>query len=55
MAAVDYPGMLALIASGALEPQKLIERIIGLEEAAGMLPRFDTANVAGMTMIDPTL
>ncbi|UKA68593.1 alcohol dehydrogenase catalytic domain-containing protein [Arthrobacter sp. FW306-05-C] len=54
MAAVDYPGMLALIASGALEPQKLIERIIGLEEAAAMLPRFDTANVAGMTMIDPT-
>lgn len=54
MAAGDYPGMLALIASGALEPQKLIERIIGLEEAAGMLPRFDTANVAGMTMIDPT-
>lgn len=54
MAAVDYPGMLALIASGALEPQKLIERIIGLEEAAAMLPHFDTANVAGMTMIDPT-
>ncbi|HEY1158153.1 MAG TPA: alcohol dehydrogenase, partial [Arthrobacter sp.] len=54
MAAADYPGMLALIATGALEPQKLIERIIGLQEAAGMLPRFDTANVAGMTMIDPT-
>jgi len=54
MAAVDYPGMLALIESGALEPQKLIERIIGLDEAAGMLARFDTANVAGMTMIDPT-
>ena len=54
MAAADYPGMLALIASGALEPQKLIERIIGLEEAARMLPHFDKANVAGMTMIDPT-
>ncbi len=54
MAARDYPGMLALIASGALEPQKLIERVIGLEEAARMLPGFDTANVAGMTMIDPT-
>jgi len=54
MAAVDYPGMLALIESGALEPQKLIERIIGLDEAADMLARFDTANVAGMTMIDPT-
>lgn len=46
--------MLALIESGALEPQKLIERVIGLAEAADMLPRLDTANVAGMTMIDPT-
>ena len=54
MAAADYPGMLALIESGALQPQKLIERVIGLEEAAAMLARFDTANVAGMTMIDPT-
>ncbi|MHC6594363.1 zinc-binding dehydrogenase [Arthrobacter sp. C152] len=54
MAAAGYPGMLALIESGALEPQKLIGRVIGLEEAAGMLARFDTANVAGMTMIDPT-
>ncbi|MEE2523345.1 zinc-dependent alcohol dehydrogenase family protein [Pseudarthrobacter sp. J75] len=54
MAAADYPGMLALIESGALSPQKLIERVIGLEEAADMLPQLDTANVAGMTMIDPT-
>jgi alcohol dehydrogenase len=54
MAAADYPGMLSLIASGALEPQKLIERIIGLDEAAELLPRMDTASVAGMTMVDPT-
>ncbi|MBT2520170.1 zinc-dependent alcohol dehydrogenase family protein [Arthrobacter sp. ISL-28] len=54
MPVADYQGMLALIESGALEPQKLIERIIGLDEAADMLPRLDTANVAGMTMIDPT-
>ncbi|NUT73338.1 zinc-dependent alcohol dehydrogenase family protein [Pseudarthrobacter sp. C4D7] len=54
MAAADYPGMLALIKSGALEPQKLIERVIGLADAAEMLPRLDTANLAGMTMIDPT-
>lgn len=53
MAAADYPEMLALIASGALEPQRLIERVIGLDEAAGLLPRMDTANLAGMTMIDP--
>lgn len=54
MAAADYPGMLALIDSGVLQPQGLIERVIGFEETARLLPRFDTANVAGMTMIDPT-
>lgn len=54
MAAADYPGMLALIASGALEPQRLIERVVGLDEAAELLPRMDSANVAGMTMVDPT-
>ncbi|BCW74370.1 zinc-binding dehydrogenase [Arthrobacter sp. NicSoilB11] len=53
MAAADYPQMLALIESGSLEPQKLIERVIGLTEAADMLPQFDTVKVAGMTMIDP--
>ncbi|WP_334171421.1 zinc-dependent alcohol dehydrogenase family protein [Sinomonas sp.] len=53
MAAADYPGMLALIESRALEPQRLVERVIGLDEAARLLPSFDTANVAGITMIDP--
>lgn len=55
MAAVDYPGMMALIESGALQPQRLIERTIGLEEAAALLPVFDQAKLAGMTIIDPTL
>lgn len=54
MAAVDYPGMLAMIVAGSLQPQRLVERTIGLEEAADLLPRFDRATVAGMTMIDPT-
>ena len=53
MAAVDYPGMLALIEQGALRPQQLIERVVGLEEAAALLPTFDRAPVAGMTMIRP--
>ncbi|WP_277453909.1 zinc-dependent alcohol dehydrogenase family protein [Janibacter sp. DB-40] len=53
MAAVDYPGMLALIESGALRPQRLVERTIGLEEAAALLPGFDRATVAGMTIVDP--
>ena len=53
MAAVDYPGMLALIERGVLRPERLVERVIDLEEAARMLPVFDQAAPAGMTMIDP--
>ncbi|MBS2940058.1 zinc-dependent alcohol dehydrogenase family protein [Nocardioides sp. J2M5] len=54
MAAADYPAMLGLVESGVLQPQRLVERVVGLEEAAAMLPGFDTATVAGMTIIDPT-
>ncbi|BCY08476.1 alcohol dehydrogenase catalytic domain-containing protein [Actinoplanes sp. L3-i22] len=54
MAAADYPAMMALIADGSLQPQRLIERTVGLDEAAALLPTFDRATVAGMTMIDPT-
>jgi D-arabinose 1-dehydrogenase-like Zn-dependent alcohol dehydrogenase len=54
MAARDYPGMLSLIEQGVLAPQRLIERTIGLEEAARLLPVFDTASPAGMTIIDPS-
>ena len=54
MAAVDYPDMLALVEDGSLQPQRLVERTIGLDEAAALLPVFDRATVAGMTMIDPT-
>ncbi|HEY1625276.1 MAG TPA: alcohol dehydrogenase catalytic domain-containing protein [Streptosporangiaceae bacterium] len=53
MAAVDYPAMLALIGSGDLRPQRLIERVVGLDEAAELLPELDRARPAGMTMIDP--
>ncbi len=53
MAAADYPAMLALIEDGTLRPQELIERVIGLEEAAALLPAVDQAAPAGMTMIDP--
>lgn len=54
MAAADYPEMMALIESGALRPQQLVERTIGLAEAAALLPGFDRASVAGMTIVDPT-
>jgi alcohol dehydrogenase len=55
MAAADYPAMLALVESGALRPQDLIERVIGLDEAAALLPGFDTASLVGLTVIDPQL
>jgi alcohol dehydrogenase len=53
MAAVDYPGMMALIERVALQPRRLVERTIGLEEAAALLPRLDRTVVGGMTMVDP--
>ena len=38
---------------GASDPERLIERVIDLDEAARMLPGLDRATPAGMTMIDP--
>jgi alcohol dehydrogenase len=54
MAAVDYPPLLALVERGSLRPQLLVQRTVGLEEAAALLPAFDSARVAGMTLVDPT-
>ncbi|WP_139983739.1 zinc-binding dehydrogenase [Nocardioides litoris] len=53
MAAADYPEMMAMIADGRLAPQRLVERTVGLAEAAALLPGFDSAVVAGMTVVDP--
>lgn len=53
MAAIDHPGMMALIEQGTLQPQRLIERTIGLDEAAAMLPGFDRATIAGITIVNP--
>ncbi|MBL8774942.1 MAG: zinc-dependent alcohol dehydrogenase family protein [Acidimicrobiales bacterium] len=53
MAAGDYPELLALVEEGVLQPQRLIERTIDLVEAAALLPRFDQAPVAGITVITP--
>ncbi len=55
MAARDYAPMLALIERGDLRPQDLIERTVGLDEAATMLPHLDSATPAGITLIDPRL
>lgn len=55
MPAVDYAGMLELIEEGGLQPRRLIERTISLEEAARLLPEFDQTVVAGITVIDPAI
>ncbi|GAA3594089.1 zinc-binding dehydrogenase [Agrococcus terreus] len=53
MAAADYPGMLELVASGALQPQRLVRRTVGLDDAGLLLPEVDRSTLAGITMIDP--
>lgn len=55
MASVDYPDMLALVEAGALRPQDLVERVVGLADGARLLPGVDTATPAGVTLIDPRL
>ncbi len=55
MAASDYPAMMALIESGALQPQRLVAGVISLAEAAARLATFDQATVTGITIIDPHL
>ncbi|WP_051476640.1 zinc-dependent alcohol dehydrogenase family protein [Arthrobacter sp. Br18] len=53
MPAGDYPALLALVASGALRPETLIERRITLDEAPEALVAMASGrNPAGVTVID---
>ena len=54
MAASDYPALLRLVEQGLLEPQRLVHRTVGLEEAAALLPDHDSTTTTGMTVVDPT-
>ena len=51
MAARDYPEMLALVASGALDPSLLIKREVGIEEGAIALADMDSQATGGITII----
>jgi alcohol dehydrogenase len=51
MAARDYPEMLALVASGALDPSLLVKREVGIEEGAIALADLDSQSAAGITII----
>jgi alcohol dehydrogenase len=53
MAAHAYGPMMELVASGALRPDLLVARTIGLAEAADALAEMDRSTAAGMTMIKP--
>jgi alcohol dehydrogenase len=54
MAARDYPPMLDLVASGALRPELLVGRVIGLDEAPAALSALDGPGAgAGITVIEP--
>jgi alcohol dehydrogenase len=52
MQAYEYPRMLDMINKGLLQPDKLIGRTIGLKEAVTALPKMNTYQGAGVTIID---
>jgi alcohol dehydrogenase len=53
MPAHDYPEMIAEIGSGALDPGLLVERHVGLAEAAVLLADGDSTKRPGATVIVP--
>ena len=55
MAAIDYPRMLEMVASGKLQPQKLIEREVSLVVGANELSQMENSPSAGITIIQPAI
>jgi alcohol dehydrogenase len=53
MSAYDYPSMLNLVASGALQPQRLVTDIITLDEAPEALTAMTGASPVGTRVIRP--
>ena len=52
MAARDYPAMLALVASGALRPERLVGSVVGLPDAGAALAAMSRpATSAGVTVV----
>jgi D-arabinose 1-dehydrogenase-like Zn-dependent alcohol dehydrogenase len=52
MAAVDYPEMLDLVASGALDPARLVTRRIGLDDAGAAIAAMDHGSPTGITLVE---
>jgi alcohol dehydrogenase len=58
MAAADYPEMLAMVESGVLRPDLLVERTVGLASGISALRAMGTtqgATIGGITIINPQL
>ena len=53
MAAVDYPEMLALVASGVLNPSLLVKREVDLQVGAQALADLNNQQHGGITIIKP--
>ncbi|MER7665585.1 zinc-dependent alcohol dehydrogenase family protein [Streptomyces sp. NPDC096193] len=53
MAAHDYPAMMAMVASGALRPDLLVTREIGLDAVPEALASLGAASGSGVTVIRP--
>ncbi|MFD3437825.1 zinc-dependent alcohol dehydrogenase family protein [Streptomyces sp. NPDC058685] len=53
MAAHDYPAMMAMVASGALRPDLLVTKEIGLDAVPEALASLGTAPGSGVTVIRP--
>jgi alcohol dehydrogenase len=52
MQAFEYPRMLAMMADGQLQPDRLISNRVTLTEAAELLPRMHQFPGSGVTVID---
>ena len=53
LAAHDYPDLLELVRSGAVRPDALVGREIGLADASAALVELDRGRPTGMTVIRP--
>ena len=51
MQAYRYPGMLAMIQSGKLSPEKLIGKTISLEQSIDALMNMDKFEASGVTVV----
>ena len=53
MAARDYPGLLDLVVRGQVDPQRLVGRVVGLDDAGDALAALGTPGSApGLTVVD---